>query len=55
CPRHTFLAALILASKDLQGRFYRNHAWAKFSGPPPGEVDQCERVFGDALDFRLWV
>ncbi|TDL26234.1 hypothetical protein BD410DRAFT_784304 [Rickenella mellea] len=55
CPRRTFLAALILASKFLQDRCYSNRAWAKLSGLPPREVGRCERALGDALDWRLWV
>lgn len=55
CPRRTFLAALILASKFLQDRCYSNRAWAKLSGLPPREVSRCERALGDALGWRLWV
>lgn len=55
CPRRTFLAALILASKFLQDRCYSNRAWAKLSGLPPREVGRCERALGDALEWRLWV
>lgn len=55
CPRRTFLAALILASKFLQDRCYSNRAWAKLSGLPPREVGRCERALGDALGWRLWV
>jgi len=35
CPRRTFLAALILASKFIQDKCYSNRAWAKLSGLPP--------------------
>jgi len=49
CPRRTFLAALILASKFLQDRCYSNRAWAKLSGLPAREVGRCERALGDAL------
>lgn len=55
CPRRTFLAALILASKFLQDRCYSNRAWAKLSGLPPREVGRCERALGEALEWRLWV
>lgn len=55
CPRRTFLASLILASKFTQDRCYSNKAWAKLSGLPPREIGRCERALGDALDWRLWV
>jgi hypothetical protein len=37
CPRRTFLASLILASKFTQDRCYSNKAWAKLSSLPPRE------------------
>ncbi|KIJ67950.1 hypothetical protein HYDPIDRAFT_107495 [Hydnomerulius pinastri MD-312] len=55
CPRRTFLASLILASKFMQDRCYSNRAWAKLSGLPPREIGRCERALGEALDWRLWV
>ena len=55
CPRRTFLASLILASKFTQDRCYANKAWAKLSGLPPREIGRCERALGDALEWRLWV
>lgn len=55
CPRRTFLASLILASKFTQDRCYSNKAWAKLSGLPPREIGRCERALGDALEWRLWV
>ncbi|KAH8112566.1 hypothetical protein DFH11DRAFT_1485456, partial [Phellopilus nigrolimitatus] len=55
CPRRTFLAALILASKFLQDRCYSNRAWSKLPGLPAQEVGRCERALGDALEWRLWV
>ncbi|EGN99811.1 hypothetical protein SERLA73DRAFT_159960 [Serpula lacrymans var. lacrymans S7.3] len=55
CPRRTFLASLILASKFMQDRCYSNRAWAKLSGLPPREIGRCERALGDALEWRLWV
>ncbi|TEB30807.1 hypothetical protein FA13DRAFT_1630008 [Coprinellus micaceus] len=42
CPRHAFLAALILASKFTQDKCYSNCAWAKLSGLPPREIGRCE-------------
>ncbi|KAL6310352.1 hypothetical protein BKA93DRAFT_11284 [Sparassis latifolia] len=55
CPRRTFLACLILASKFMQDRSYSNRAWAKLAGLPPREIGRCERALGDALGWRLWV
>ncbi|KAK2464267.1 hypothetical protein APHAL10511_003724 [Amanita phalloides] len=55
CPRRSFLAALILASKFLQDKSYSNRAWAKLSGLSPKEIGRCERALGEALDWRLWV
>ncbi|KAI9068851.1 hypothetical protein FKP32DRAFT_1560897 [Trametes sanguinea] len=55
CPRRTFLACLILASKFMQDRSYSNRAWAKLAGLPPREIGRCERAVGEALDWRLWV
>ena len=55
CPRRTFLACLILASKFMQDRSYSNRAWAKLAGLPPREIGRCERALGDVLEWRLWV
>ncbi|THG99370.1 hypothetical protein EW026_g2956 [Hermanssonia centrifuga] len=55
CPRRTFLACLILASKFMQDRSYSNRAWAKLAGLPPREIGRCERAVGEALQWRLWV
>lgn len=55
CPRRTFLACLILASKFMQDRSYSNRAWAKLAGLPPREIGRCERAVGNLLEWRLWV
>ena len=55
CPRRTFLASVILASKFSQDKCYSNRAWAKLSGLPPREIGRCERALGQALGWRLWV
>ncbi|KAG6371433.1 hypothetical protein JVT61DRAFT_9446 [Boletus reticuloceps] len=55
CPRCTFLASLILASKFMQDHCYSNQAWAKLSGLPPHEIGRCERTLGEALEWCLWV
>lgn len=55
CPRRTFLACLILASKFMQDCSYSNRAWGKLAGLPPREIGRCERAVGEALEWRLWV
>lgn len=55
CPRRTFLACLILASKFMQDRSYSNRAWAELVGLPPREIGRCERAVGNVLEWRLWV
>ena len=55
CPRRTFLASLILASKFMQDKCYSNRAWAKLAGLPAREIGRCERALGEALGWRLWV
>lgn len=55
CPRRSFLAALILASKFTQDKCYSNRAWAKLAGLPAREIGRCERALGEALEWRLWV
>jgi len=55
CPRRTFLASVILASKFSQDKCYSNRAWAKLSGLPPREIVRCERALGQVLGWRLWV
>ncbi|KAM6502009.1 hypothetical protein JOM56_001986 [Amanita muscaria] len=55
CPRRSFLAALILASKFTQDKCYSNRAWAKLSGLTPREISRCERALGEVLEWRLWV
>ncbi|KAF8426446.1 hypothetical protein L210DRAFT_3352600, partial [Boletus edulis BED1] len=55
CPRRTFLASLILASKFMQGRCHSNRAWAKLSGLPPREIGRCECALGEALEWRLLI
>ncbi|KAF7967709.1 hypothetical protein HWV62_33337 [Athelia sp. TMB] len=55
CPRRTFLASLILASKFTQDRCYSNKACAKLSDLPPREIGRCNCALGGALDWRLWI
>jgi hypothetical protein len=55
CPRRTFLAAIILASKFMQDKSFSNKAWARLAGLPAREIGRCERALGAALEWRLWV
>ncbi|KAJ7482882.1 hypothetical protein B0H11DRAFT_1723623, partial [Mycena galericulata] len=55
CPRRSFLASVMLASKFMEDQAYSNRAWAKISGFTVRDIGHCERAFGDALDWRLWV
>ncbi|KAI0697951.1 hypothetical protein C8T65DRAFT_582237, partial [Cerioporus squamosus] len=55
CPRRTFIACLILASRFLLDQSCTNRPWAKLAGLEPREIGRCERAVGQALDWRLWV
>lgn len=44
CPRRTFLAAVILASKFTQDKCFSNKAWARLAGLPAREISRCERA-----------
>ncbi|KAI9300344.1 hypothetical protein BJ944DRAFT_273168 [Cunninghamella echinulata] len=55
CGRRMFLASLVVASKFVQDKTYRNSAWAKIAGLPVQEINTSERVFLELLDYRLYV
>ncbi len=55
CPRRTFVAALVVASKCLQDCCVSNRVWAKICGLLPREISLCERVLCEVLEWRLWV
>jgi hypothetical protein len=55
CPRRTFLASIILASKFTQDRCYSNKAWANSRDFHLARSDVVKRALGDALEWRLWV
>ncbi|KAI9359481.1 cyclin-domain-containing protein [Pilaira anomala] len=55
CGRRMFLASLIVASKFVQDKTYRNSAWAKIAGLPVQEINTAERYFLDILDYRLYI
>ncbi|KAJ3927884.1 MAG: hypothetical protein NXY57DRAFT_903056, partial [Lentinula lateritia] len=55
CPRRTFLATIILATKFNHDSSYSNREWARLCRLTPREVSCCECVVGNALQWRLWV
>lgn len=55
CGRRMFLASLVLASKFVQDKTYRNSAWAKIAGLPVSEVNASERIFLNLIDYRLYI
>ncbi|KAH7876170.1 uncharacterized protein C8R40DRAFT_1009559, partial [Lentinula edodes] len=55
CPRRTFIAALVLASKFNNDKPISNRTWSKLCNLSPLEIGRCERELGIALDWRLWV
>lgn len=55
CGRRMFLAALMVASKFLQDRTYRNSAWAKISGLTTAEITFSEMTFLQLIDYELFI
>ncbi|KAG2219421.1 hypothetical protein INT45_010612, partial [Circinella minor] len=55
CGRRMFLASLVIASKFVQDKTYRNSAWAKIAGLPVSEINAAERIFLDLIDYRLYI
>lgn len=55
CGRRMFLASLVVASKFVQDKTYRNSAWAKIAGLPVAEINAAERIFLDLVDYRLFI
>ncbi|KAI8087853.1 cyclin-domain-containing protein, partial [Gilbertella persicaria] len=55
CGRRMFLAALMLASKYLHDRNYRNRTWAKIANLDVAEISASEFVFLKLIDYRLYV
>ncbi|KAI8094985.1 uncharacterized protein B0P05DRAFT_524186, partial [Gilbertella persicaria] len=55
CGRRMFLASLVVASKFVQDKTYRNSAWAKIAGLPVSEVNAAERIFLNMMDYRLYI
>lgn len=55
CGRRMFLASLMVASKYLQDKNYRNKAWAKISGLDIKEINGAETAFLKIIDYRLFI
>jgi hypothetical protein len=55
CGRRMFLASLVVASKFVQDKTYRNSAWAKIAGLPVSEINTSERYFLGMLNYRLYI
>ncbi|KAI8141317.1 hypothetical protein BJV82DRAFT_489500, partial [Fennellomyces sp. T-0311] len=55
CGRRMFLASLVIASKFVQDKTYRNSAWAKIAGLPVAEINAAERIFLELIDYRLYI
>ncbi|KAI8368137.1 uncharacterized protein BYT42DRAFT_585433 [Radiomyces spectabilis] len=55
CGRRMFLASLMVASKFLHDKNYRNCAWAKISGLDIAEINASEMAFLKLIDYRLYV
>ncbi|KAI9010368.1 hypothetical protein CLU79DRAFT_773436 [Phycomyces nitens] len=55
CGRRMFLAALMLASKYLHDKNYKNHAWTKISGLSVSEINAAEMAFLKLIDYKLYV
>jgi NACalpha-BTF3-like transcription factor len=50
-----FLASLMVASKYLQDKNYRNKAWAKISGLDIKEINGAETAFLKIIDYQLFI
>lgn len=55
CGRRMFLASLVVASKFVQDKTYRNSAWAKIAGLSVSEINTAEQYFLSLLDYRLYI
>ncbi|KAL0074377.1 cyclin-domain-containing protein, partial [Phycomyces blakesleeanus] len=55
CGRRMFMASLMLASKYLHDKNYRNRAWTKISGLSVSEINAAEMAFLKLIDYKLYV
>ncbi|KAG2205065.1 hypothetical protein INT46_000038 [Mucor plumbeus] len=55
CGRRMFLAALMVSSKYLNDKNYRNKTWAKIASLHVAEINATEIVFLKLIDYQLYV
>lgn len=55
CGRRMFLAALMIASKYLNDKNYKNKTWAKIASLNVAEINAAEMVFLRLIDYQLYV
>ncbi|GAA5813224.1 hypothetical protein MFLAVUS_006698 [Mucor flavus] len=55
CSRRIFLAALMVASKYLNDKNYKNKAWAKITCLSVTEINTTEMVFLKLIEYQLYV
>lgn len=55
CGRRMFLAALMVASKYLNDKNYRNKTWAKIASLNVAEINATETIFLKLIDYQLYV
>jgi len=55
CGRRMFLAALMLASKDLQDRNHSTRAWSKICGLRVREINENEKAYLKYIDYNLHI
>lgn len=55
CGRRMFLASLMVSSKYLHDKNYRNRAWAKISGLDIDEINAAELAFLRLIEYKLYV
>jgi hypothetical protein len=55
CGRRMFLASLMIASKYLNDKNYKNKTWAKIASLNVAEINAAELVFLRLIDYQLYV
>ncbi|KAI8094380.1 cyclin-domain-containing protein, partial [Thamnidium elegans] len=55
CSRRIFLAALMVASKYLNDKNYKNKAWAKITCLSVTEINTTEMEFLKLIEYQLYV
>ncbi|KAI7905241.1 cyclin-domain-containing protein [Cokeromyces recurvatus] len=55
CSRRMFIASLMISSKYLNDKNYRNRTWAKFTNLPVKEINTAELIFLKLINYQLYV